>query len=348
MKFLLYGANGYTGQLILQYARQYDLTPVLAGRNEVKIKQLAEKSGYEYLIFDLSDQAKTQEALADFEVVLHVAGPFIHTARPMIEACIATNTHYLDITGEIEVFELASNYDATAKAAGIMVMPGTGFDVVPTDCTAAFLKKQLSDATHLELAFANVGGSISHGTAMTAVENLGNPGMERQDGKIVEVPIAKHERWIDFSGKKRYFASISWGDVSTAYHSTGIPNVITYMGMPPSQGRWMRWSRYFGWLLRMQWVKNFAKNKIDSRPAGPSDEQRTRAKCLVWGKVSNAKGESKEVKMTVPEGYTLTAHSSLAITRKVLSGHAPVGFQTPSNAYGADFILQFAGVEREN
>lgn len=346
MKFLLYGANGYTGKLILKYAKDYDLTPVLAGRNEVKIKPLAEQYGCEYLIFDLNNQAITQEALADFEVVLHVAGPFKNTAKQMIEACLESNTHYLDITGEIEVFELAHSYDNQAVAAGIMILPGTGFDVVPTDTAAVYLKNQLPDATHLELAFANVGGGISHGTAMTMVENLGKSGMERQDGKIVDVPLGKHSCWIDFPNRKTHVASIPWGDVSTAFYSTGIPNIITYTGMPPSQARWMRWGNWFGWLMRTKMVKNYALKKVNSRPAGPTDEQRAKAKSLIWGRVKNAKGETKEVQMTTPEGYTLTAWSSLNIARKVLSGHAPVGFQTPAKAYGADLILEFSGVER--
>lgn len=342
MKFLLYGANGYTGQLILNYASDFDLTPVLAGRNELKIKPLAEEFDCEYLIFDLDNRPATEEALADFEVVLHVAGPFKYTAKQMIEACIDTNTHYLDITGEIEVFELANTYDEQAKAAGVMLLPGTGFDVVPTDCTAVYLKNQMPDATHLELAFANVGGSVSHGTAMTMIENLGSPSMERQNGKIVEVTMAKHCRWIDFPEKRMHVGSIPWGDVSTAFYSTGIPNIITYTGMPPSQARWMRWSKWFGWLVGSNLVKNYARKKVKSLPAGPSDKKRATAKSLVWGKVKNANGESKELYLTTPEGYTLTAKSSLSITRKVLSGNAPIGFQTPAKAYGADLIMEFA------
>ena len=143
MKFLLYGANGYTGKLILKYAAEYDVKPVLAGRNEAKIKPLAEQYDCEYLIFDLNDAHATAEALADFSMVLHAAGPFKYTAKPMIEACLQTNTHYLDITGEIEVFELAKSYDSQAIAAGVMLLPGTGFDVVPTDSLAVYLKNKM-------------------------------------------------------------------------------------------------------------------------------------------------------------------------------------------------------------
>lgn len=348
MKFLLYGANGYTGKLILKYAEDYNLTPVLAGRTEHKIKPLAEQYGCEYFIFDLNDTYAIEEILADFEMVLHVAGPFKNTAKQMIEACINSNTHYLDITGEIEVFELAHTYHQQALAAGIMLLPGTGFDVVPTDSMAVYLKNQLPDATHLELAFANVGGRVSHGTAMTMVENLGEPGKERRNGKIVDVGMGKHHRWIQFPEKKTYVASIPWGDVSTAYYSTNIPNIITYMGMPPSQARWMRWGNWFGWLMRTSFVRNLAKKKVNAAPAGPSDEQRSKAKSLIWGRVKNAQGTIKEAQLTTPEGYTLTAKSSLIIARKVLSGNAPIGFQTPAKAYGADLIFEIGNVERRD
>jgi len=346
MKFLLYGANGYTGKLITRFADDFGIEPVLAGRTEAKIKPMAEEFGYDYLVFDLNNQAVVEEALADFEVVLHAAGPFIRTAKQMIQACINTNTNYLDITGEIDVFELAHSFDSQALAAGVMLMPGTGFDVVPTDCTAVYLKNQLPDATHLELAFAWQGGGVSHGTAMTMVENLGEPSKERRNGKIVDAGLAQHSRWLEWEGTKKHVASIPWGDVSTAFYSTGIPNIITYTGMSPKAARNARWSKYFSWLMRMDWIKNRMRRKINSRPAGPSDKNRANAKGLIWGKAKNAKGETKEVRLYTPEGYTLTAKTSLTIARRVLMGDAPVGFQTPAKAYGADLIMEFAGTKR--
>lgn len=348
MNFLLYGANGYTGQLIAEAAAGYGLSPILAGRNEAKITDLASRYGFDHKVFDLQSPQQLDEALEGVEVVLHAAGPFIHTARPMIEACLRTKTHYLDITGEIPVFELAHQYDEAARSAGIMIMPGVGFDVVPTDCLALYLKEQLPDADHLKLAFSALGGGVSHGTATTAVEMLGKPGAIREDGKIVEVPIGHKAMWVPFHQKELFCMTIPWGDVSTAYYTTGIPNIETYTGIKPSAYKLMKGQRYLNWLLRQQFVKDLAKKWVEKQPAGPDAEQRAHSQGVVWGEVKNARGEKRQARQVGPEGYTLTIHSSLIITRKVLQGHAPVGFQTPAGAYGAGLVLEIEGVERQD
>ncbi|MCI5084219.1 MAG: saccharopine dehydrogenase NADP-binding domain-containing protein [Saprospiraceae bacterium] len=346
MEFLLYGANGYTGKIIAEMAAEFGLKPTLAGRTESKVKPIAEELGFDYKIFSLDDQAATAAALEPFKVVLHAAGPFKYTAKPMMEACVATKTHYVDITGEIAIFEMAARFDKAAKAAGIMILPGGGFDVVPTDGMASFLKKELPDATHLQLAFASVGGGVSHGTASTMAEHLGEGGAIRKDGKITKVPMGHKAMTVPFWGKDLFTMTIPWGDVSTAYYSTGIPNIEVFTGVKPKSYKMIKWQKYFNWLLKTSLVRNYVKNQIKKKPAGPSQERRAKSQSLVWGKVWNDKGEEKTGRMITPEGYTLTAITSLKIVQKVLNGEAPVGFQTPSNAYG-DLIMEVDGVQRE-
>ena len=346
MKFLLYGAYGYTGELIARYCKQFNLTPILAGRNEAKLKAVAEKYGYPYQVFDLSETGKLDAALREVPVVLHAAGPFVHTARPMMEACLRTGTHYLDITGEIAVFETAYRLDNQAKSAGVMLLPGAGFDVVPTDCLALYLKNKLPDATHLKLAFAGIGAGVSHGTALTMAENLGAGGAVRTNGKIVKMPLG-HKTLRFPAGEKQLFAmTIPWGDVSTAYHSTGIPNIEVYTGVPPSTHKNVQRMRYLNWLLRTSLVKNFVRKRIHSRPAGPPDEHREKGRSYVWGEVKNASGDTRQATLETPEGYTLTALSSLIITKKVLEGNFKTGFQTPAKAYGADLVMEVGNVSR--
>ena len=222
---LLYGANGYTGQLIAKYAAQYGLQPILAGRREAAIKPLADELKLQYKIIDINNAAQIEAALQYVKVVIHAAGPFFDTARQMIDACLQTGTHYLDINGDISVFEMIKSFKTKSKEKNIMLMPGVGFDVVPTDCMALHLKNKLPDATHLKLAFASIGGGVSHGTAMTIVSKLGQGGASRKDGAIIREPIAKNGRWVDFGETRLFVMSIPWGDVSTAYFTTGIPNI---------------------------------------------------------------------------------------------------------------------------
>jgi short subunit dehydrogenase-like uncharacterized protein len=347
-QILLYGANGYTGRLIVALASDYGLKPLLSGRNETEIRQLGENYHLPAQSVQLSDKQKLYALLADTELVLHVAGPFRHTARDMIEACIQTKTHYLDITGEIEVFEMAKHYDSAAKEAGIMLMPGAGFDVVPTDCLALYLKNKLPDAVELSLAFANLGGSVSHGTALTMIEGLGEGGAVRINGKIIRKPLGHKGKWINFGLKKLFVMTIPWGDVSTAYHTTGIGNIETYAAAPHAVFRLLKLQSLFNWLLKRKTIKNILKKQVSKRAPGPTEEARKKAKSLVWGQVKNSSGEIMSATLETPDGYTLTANSSLIIARKVIAGDFKPGYQTPASAYGPDLILEVPGTRRED
>jgi len=347
MKFLLYGAYGYTGRLIAEMASDYGLHPILAGRNPGKLEEMADL-GYPTKAFSLEDTQSLDQALEEVEVVLHAAGPFKYTARPMVEACLRKGVHYLDITGEIEVFEAVHRKDSAALEKNIMLMSGVGFDVVPTDCMAAYLKDQLPDATHLQLAFANLGGAMSHGTSLTMVESLGEASARRKDGKIIKVPLGHAGMMVPFMAKEYYCMAIPWGDVSTAYYTTGIPNIETFTRTRPKTHRMVRLQGMFNWLLKTPLVKNFVRKQVEKRPAGPDPEKRAQASSQIWGKVWNEKGESKEARMKTPEGYTLTAITSLMITKRVLEGDWKAGHQTPAGLFGKDFIMEVEGVEREN
>jgi short subunit dehydrogenase-like uncharacterized protein len=349
--FLLYGANGYTGELIARHATQYNLQPILAGRREEVLKPLAAKLNYPYKVFDVNDQPVLLAALKEVKVVINAAGPFQFTAKQIIEACLQTATHYLDINGDISVFEMIRSYDTAAKQAGIMLLPGAGFDVVPTDCTALLLKKLLPDAISLKLAFATLGGGLSHGTATTMVSKLGEGGAVRKNGKIIYDPLGKKGMWVDFSTngeiKKIFVMTIPWGDVATAYYTTGIPDIESYTGISPKIYRLLKLQSLFNWLLRTNFIRKLIKKKIDKRAAGPTDEQRSKAMSLIWGQVTNSKREIATVRMSTPDGYTLSMYATLLITQKVLQGNFKTGYHTPASAYGEDLIMEVPDVKRE-
>lgn len=346
--FLLYGSTGYTGDLIARLAVKQGLRPILAGRNRDKITVQAAELGLDYCIFALDDPATIEASLNDVPVVLHCAGPFSHTSQPMALGCLRAKTHYLDITGEIGVFESLARRDADAKAAGVMLLPGAGFDVVPSDCLAAHLKRRLPAASQLTLAFRNVGSGFSRGTATTMIEGIHLGGAVRENGKIKPVPGAWKNRMIDFGRGPVKAVTIPWGDVSTAFYSTGIPNIEVYSAFPPMLVRLMVLSRYTGGLLATPIMQSLLKRAIQSQPAGPTEEQRTTGLSLLWGQAEDDSGKRVTARMRTPEGYALTAMTAVAIVQRVLAGDAPVGFKTPSLAYGADFILQFDNVARED
>ena len=346
-EFLLYGANGYTGALVARTAAGRGLKPVLAGRTESKIAPLATELGFGHRVFGLDDPRKLDANLKDFPVVLHCAGPFSHTSRPVADACLRTRTHYLDITGEVAVFEALAARDAEARAAGVMLLPGVGFDVVPSDCLAAHLKRRLPTATKLTLAIRGT-GRLSHGTIRTMVENVDRGGLVRRGGRLTPVPAAWKTREVDFGEGPVKATTIPWGDVATAFHSTGIPDIETYAALPASARLMMKASRPFKRLLALPKVQAFLKSRIDRLPAGPSDEERRRGASFVWGEVEDDAGMKRASLLCGPEGYTLTALTALAAVERVLKGEHTPGFQTPSRAYGPDFVMEIDGVVRED
>lgn len=342
---LLYGANGYTGQLIARYAKEYGITLLLAGRSAEKISALSQATGFAYRVFELENTSALLQVLQEVKLVLHAAGPFAVTAKPMLEACLQTGAHYLDINGDISVFELIKQYDQVAKAKNIILLPGAGFDVVPTDCLALHLKKQLPDASHLSLAFASQGGGLSHGTAMTMAAKLGEGGAVRENGKIVRKPLGHKGRWIDFGPHHLFTMTIPWGDVFTAHITTSIPSIEVSTGIKPAVYRVLKLQFLFNWLLRTEWMRNMVRRKISQRPAGPSDAMRANAKSFVWGEVKNAGGEKKAAAFECRDGYTLTALSSLLIAQKILAGDFKPGYQTPAACYGETLIHEIPGTK---
>jgi short subunit dehydrogenase-like uncharacterized protein len=345
--FLLYGAYGYTGELVAEAAVKRDLDPLLAGRREQPLADLATSLGCEYEAFDLSHRTALTETLETVDVALNCAGPFIETYEPFVEACIDTGTHYLDITGEIDVFQAIAEYDEAATAADVMLLPGSGFDVVPTDCLAAHLAERLPDATDLTLGFQAL-GSMSGGTAKTTVEYLDQGAFVRRDGLLEQVPPAHRTRRIDFGRGETTAAIIPWGDVATAYHTTDIPNIEVYMALPEPVIWAMRASRPFSPVLGQPLVKHSLQSAIDTFLTGPSERTRERGRSYVWGEATNDTGDRVVSRLETVETYALTVETCLLILRRVLDGDAPVGYQTPAGAYGADLVLEVPDTERED
>jgi short subunit dehydrogenase-like uncharacterized protein len=345
-RFLIYGANGYTGELVARRAVERGHRPLLGGRGDA-VNELARNLGLEARVFSLDDGAAGEAALRDVGAVVHCAGPFSRTSRPMVDACLRTGTHYLDITGEVAVFETLAARDAEAGAAGILLLPGVGFDVVPSDCLAAHLKARLPSARRLALAFAPFGG-VSRGTATTMIENIHRGGLVRRGGVLTPVPAGWKTREIDFGRGPRKAVTIPWGDVSTAFHSTGIPDIEVYMAAPRTLRWGLRLARPFLPWLATAPIQSYLKRRVRSGPPGPTAEERARGFCLLWGEADDDQGQRVLSRMRTPEGYTFTARAAVASVESALHGATPVGFQTPSRAFGKDFAVTIEGVTRED
>lgn len=340
MTWAIYGAYGYTGRLVAELAVERGHAPLLMGRNPQQLSALATELGLEHRACSVDDAAALQAALKDVDVLAHCAGPFSRTSRQVVDACLATGTHYIDVTGEIDVLESVLDRHEEAKTAAIALLPGSGFDVVPTDCLAAMVAGALPGADRIELAF-RAGGGMSRGTTLTALESLGTGGRARVDGRIVAVPAAWRRRAFEFPSRTATVTSIPWGDVSTATRSTGVPNVTVYTEVPLA-----RLQPGLALLLGIPGTKQGLSMVARRVLSGPSGDVRDRTRSEVVAEAHRGP-EKVEAAISAPNGYALTADSVVRIVERVQAGAVPAGAWTPSQAHGTEFVLELDGVTLE-
>ncbi|SMG45262.1 Uncharacterized conserved protein [Marivirga sericea] len=323
-KILIYGAGGYMGKLFTQYVKNANMPIVLGSRTALQ-------SSEEVRQFSLNDVDTIAAHLNDVKLVVNLAGPFMNTQQVFIKACLQTNTHYIDISGETPEFESALAFDLEAKEANIMLMPGAGFGVVPTDIASKMAHEKLPDATHLKIAYITIGGA-TRGTLKTVLKDIHREGIEIVNGKSVKAMPAKSDFYFDAGGKKQRVVYNPWrGDLVTALHSTQIPNIQTYSNFPGFVERMMK-----GKLL---WLRNLILNKlINFLPVGPSEKELRKGKTFVYAEVKNQHGKTERINISGPEAYVFTAQTLSSISKKILTDNWTSGFQTPA-VYGKDILL---------
>lgn len=353
--WMIYGATGYTGQLVAEEAVKRGHKPLLAGRSESKIRPLAERLNLKYVAVSLDDTPALQKAVASVSAVYHAAGPFNHTAEPMMRACLAANAHYMDITGEIPGYRLAFSLDEAARARGVAILPGVGFDVIPSDCLLKYVADQLPDATQLEVVVdalnttSGAATSTSAGTAKSALETIPRVGnVVRRDGQLVRVPFGWGARWFQFPHGRRFAMPAPWGDVEMGYHTTGIPNITVYLTFPPSTVRLVRlMSPLLQLALKAGPLRDAAGRLVDRLMPGPSEAMRENGRSWVYVRAQNARGDSRQAWLETVEAYRFTAEAGVRVVERVLDG-AYRGTFSPARAFGADFALEIPGTRRHD
>lgn len=318
-RVLIYGATGYTGSMVARQAKGAGLDFATAGRDDMKLAALAQELGVPFSTFSL-DSDHLAVSLAGYSCVLNCAGPFARTAEPLMRACIDAGVHYLDITAEINVYRLAERLGADAARAGVMLLPGVGWDVVPTDCLAVQLSGRVAEPVSLRIAL-QVGGSMSRGSAVSAGEIVGAGLMARVDGNLVATPQAA-PALFDFGEGDVTCAPLSFGDLVTAWHSTGIPNIAMYVNVTGTA---------------------FPTGELAELPEGPSQQERDAQRARAVVEVRGADGTLVSACIETVNGYSYTPLAAVEATRRVLGGVHMAGFVTPAQVFGSDFAESIAG-----
>jgi saccharopine dehydrogenase (NAD+, L-lysine-forming) len=336
----VYGATGYTGRLVCAELARKKLPFVISGRDEKKLKTLAQYCGNpEIIVAALDDAAALKKMASSAKVVLDCAGPFVLMGRPVQDAAIAAGAHFLDITGEIKWMRETLGRDAEAKKANVALINAVGFDVVPTDC-AAVLAAEAAGAPveRVRIAFVTRPTKASQGTARSAVEGMQHGSLAWLDGEWVQEPVGKEVWEVPFPDPmgRKTCVSVPWGDVATAPRSTGAKTVRTFMPMKPSMARM---GRLVGPLFKLKPVRALAERWVRSQPEGPSDEERAASKFAVWAEAVGPNG-TRTAWVTGGNGYDFTASSAVWCAARCLEADFSArGALTPTQAFGAKNLL---------
>lgn len=346
-RLLIYGATGYTGRLVAAQAMAKGLDVVIAGRSAERVRELAQSLGLPWQAVGLDECSRLDEAMRDADVVLNLAGPFTMTARPLVEACLRTGTHYLDVTGELTVFQALHGYDAEARSRGVMVMPGVGFVVVASDCLAAYVAARLPDARCLRLGVSQP-DLFSRGTLRTMLGLVRERVSIRRNGQLTSVPVGRLERTFDFGEGERISAAFSGADVFTAYYTTGVPNIEVYAEAGALERSLYQLGAWLAEPFRLAPWQGLLDLQARAWPEGPSEAERSAAQRVIVAEAEDRWRRRICARMRTPDGYNFTRAATVLIAQRVLAGEVRAGFQTPAGLYGADFPLSFDGVCRED
>jgi short subunit dehydrogenase-like uncharacterized protein len=344
---VVYGATGFTGRLVVDGLVDAGVEPILCGRNGPALQALGRKLRLRARTAALEDAEALQQVLRGCRVLVNAAGPFGGTAAPLVAACLRAGVHYLDISGEVEALDGVAGKHPEALEAGVMLMPGIGFDVVPSDCLGLYVVRRLPDAQKLTIAVSGL-ELMSRGSARTMAAELAKGVRVRRDGRITTVPAGTLERGFDFGDGGRVCAAVSWGDVATAYYTTGVPNVEVYFDATPVVRSTLAASRALGPALGSSAWQTWLRTMVELLPDGPSRNDRQSRRAAIVAEALAADNRRVVARLRLPEAYTFTAMTSAAITTRVLRGDAEPGFQTPARLYGPDLVLEFPGVNRED
>lgn len=345
-QWMIYGASGYTGTLIAEEAVRRGHRPILAGRSQEKLMPLAKRLRLDFVLLDLTDTEALNAAVKGVDLVLNAAGPFVHTSEPLIHACLAGSTHYIDVANEIPVFQLMESRHAEALRRGITLMTGAGFGVTVTNCLAKYVAMQIPDAVELSCASAPYAQQRSAGFTKTVLELLSQGGSVRRDGKLVACKLGSGEIQVPFPDGVRKLVPVPTADLEAAYRVTTIPNVTFYSAEFPTNPVFQVLLPMIQELLSKKTIRNWLGRLLDKhQPRTVTAKPAKERPSFAWAMAVDANGKEFQAWLTLGEGYQFTAASSVLTVEKIIEKRL-TGVLTPAEAFGADFVLEIPGVKR--
>ncbi|MDJ0391593.1 saccharopine dehydrogenase NADP-binding domain-containing protein [Roseomonas sp. E05] len=318
-RLMIYGATGYTGRMAAARARAVGLDLILAGRDEVHLAELGRSLGVEHRAFALDRDVPIDAALHDAAVLLNCAGPFLRTADPLMRGAIRAGTHYLDIAAELDSYRLAEVYDVQARTAGVMLLPGSGGSVVMLGSLAGRAAERVGRPHTIRVAL-HVAGAMSHGSAISARENLTAECLERVDGAL-RIREPGSTRNFDFGNGLVPCFPVTLPDLMTLRRALQAPNIGTFVHVSGSA---------------------FPTGNLMALQDGPSAGERDANRYQASAEVTDVEGTTVRATLDTVNGYSFTPLAAVEAARRVLAGEARPGFQTPARLFGNGFAESIA------
>lgn len=348
--WMLYGAYGYTGKLIIEECIRLGLRPTLAGRSIAPLRSLAAEYKLPWRMLELDNPTTLRKGLEDMALVYHVAGPYVKTAAPMIDACIDTRTHYIDVTGELPAVRYAIEQHEKAKAADVVLLPSNGVNCVPTDCLVQYLVEQFRAEGSVDLKKVDVGidtvRSRSAGSLNSILQMAGISGEVRRDGDIKKEPVGVRSKKVKFTHGTQSLISLPLTDIDLLYWQHQIPDITAYIAQNPLQSKILQLAVPVGkQLFNNDGLRSSAQKLIKERVRGPGQKTRRKHRTYAWAKLTDSRGRVKQAWLETIEGYALTAAIAPRAVCEVLSKRRS-GVYSPAQLLGADFLLDLPNTVR--
>jgi short subunit dehydrogenase-like uncharacterized protein len=342
---MIYGANGFTGRLIAEAAVRRGHRPILSGRSAEKLAPIAKRLDLDMVLVGLQEEGRLKNTLEEVDLVLNAAGPFVHTALPIIRACLETRTSYMDISGEVMVLEEIFTLDQQARERGIAIIPGVGFNVLASDCLVRYAAEKVESPTDLEIATLWATGGMSPGSTRTMYENFPLGTLARREGQLVRKNVRNKRRQQRFLDGVYPILPVAIGDLTTAYQTTQIPNITTYTAFTEQTvDGYSRMEPILRRLFRFEFVRRMASKNVKKASSFSGDHLKGRNPSQVWVLVHNEDGQEHQAWLETVDSYLFTAEASVLSIEKLLSKKL-VGVSTPALAFGADFVLEIPGTK---
>jgi short subunit dehydrogenase-like uncharacterized protein len=329
-EWMLYGAYGRTGRLILDEALRRGHQPVLAGRDGRQLAALAQATGLKTRCVAVEDSAGLRAALSDVACVLLAAGPYGLTGPPMRRACLGAGCSYLDVNGEIDDFSRAMASDADARTAGVALIAGVGYGVVFGESLAAHVKARIPSATSLRLSFATKTAGRSRAATLSTASTLSAGGRDIYRGALRTRAIASPTWQVTFAdGSPLRFAAAPMAELVAAQRSTGIANITTGVSLSRTAALALRIA---GPLLGRILARTASRASTPAaQTASASDVDSLRSR--IWAHAADEGGGHAAAILETGEGYGAAAQAAVLAVELQLRD-TRVGAFTPVQAFG--------------